>query len=143
MSLRNPLQKMSKSDNQEMSRINLSDSSDDIRNKIRKAVTDCNSEITYDPITRPGVGNLISIYSAITGLSHGDVVDLFVGKETVQLKDSLVEVIVEHLTPLRQELERLDRDEGFVVKVLEQGAVAASESAAQTMSLMRQTIGID
>ncbi len=143
MSLRNPLQKMSKSDNQEMSRINLSDSSDDIRNKIRKAVTDCNSEITYDPITRPGVGNLISIYSAITGLSHGDVVDLFVGKETVQLKDSLVEVIVEHLTPLRQELERLDRDEGFVVKVLEQGAVAASESATQTMSLMRQTIGID
>ena len=143
MSLRNPLQKMSKSDNQEMSRINLSDSPDDIRNKIRKAVTDSNSEITYDPKARPGVSNLVSIYSAITELSRSDVVELFVGKETVELKDSLVEVLVEHLTPLRHELVRLDEDEGFIEEVLVRGAVTASERANQTMTLLRKTLGID
>ena len=57
MSLRNPLQKMSKSDNQELSRINLTDSSDEIRNKVRKAVTDSTGRITYDQTTRPGVSN--------------------------------------------------------------------------------------
>ena len=68
MSLRDPFQKMSKSDNMEGSRINLNDSPDHIRKKVRKAVTDCTSEITFSPDKRPGVSNLISIYSAVTKL---------------------------------------------------------------------------
>lgn len=143
MSLRNPLQKMSKSDNQEMSRINLSDSPDEISKKIRKAVTDCDSEVTYDPSVRPGVSNLVSIYSAATGLSHDSVVEAFAGRQTVELKDELVQVLVEHLSPVRQELERLDREEGFVKEVVKRGATEATEHAQQTMSLVKHTLGID
>ena len=143
MSLRNPLQKMSKSDNQELSRINLSDSPDEIRNKIRKAVTDCESRITYDPETRPGVSNLVSIFSTITGQSHDQTVNSFIGQETLDLKDSLIDVLVDHLTPIRRELERLDAEEGYVKDVLEKGAASANERANQTMTLVRKTLGID
>ncbi len=143
MSLRNPLQKMSKSDNQETSRINLSDSPDQIKMKIRKAVTDCQSEVTYDPETRPGVSNLVAIYSAVTGLKQQEVVDMFIGKDTLQLKDSLTDVLVDHLRPVREELERLDREEGYVREVLHKGGVRADECARETMGLVKGTLGID
>ena len=143
MSLRNPLQKMSKSDNQELSRINLSDSPDEIKKKIRKTVTDCQSQVTYDPDTRPGVSNLVSIYTAVTGLQQQEVVDMFVGKDTLQLKDALTDVLVDHLKPVREELERLDREEGYVREVLDKGGIRADECARETMGLVKTTLGID
>lgn len=142
MSLRSPLHKMSKSDNQETSRINLSDTPDEIHNKIRKSVTDCESRVTFDPHTRPGVSNLVSIYSAITGLTHDEVVELFIGKQTVELKDALVGILVEHLAPIRQELTRLDNEDGFVREVLDNGAKMASERAQETVALVHTTLGI-
>ncbi|XP_019851391.1 PREDICTED: tryptophan--tRNA ligase, mitochondrial-like isoform X2 [Amphimedon queenslandica] len=94
MSLRNPLQKMSKSDNQEMARIDITDTPDQVHNKIRKAVTDCTSAVTFEPEERPGVSNLVSMYSALSGKTTDEVVEDFTGKETVELKDGLTQVIM-------------------------------------------------
>lgn len=142
MSLRNPLQKMSKSDNQELSRINLSDTPDQIRNKIRKSVTDCVSNITYDPDTRPGISNLISIYSAITGATHQEVVDLFIGKQSVDLKDALVDIVTDHLKPIRETLMRMEDDLGYVETVLDEGARKAELQATETMFELKCLLGL-
>lgn len=72
-SLRDPSKKMSKSDPDPKSRISLNDSVDNIVNKIKKAVTDFNSDVTYDPHNRPGVSNLISIHSFVTGKSVEEI----------------------------------------------------------------------
>jgi tryptophanyl-tRNA synthetase len=143
MSLRNPLQKMSKSDNQDFTRINLDDGPDAIRNKIRKAVTDSTPEVTYDPSTRPGVSNLVTIYSAITGLGLDDVVREFERKQTIDLKDSLSEIIIDHLTPLQEKMNALYNNGDYIEDVLSQGAKTAKEKALETLRDIRNTIGID
>ena len=143
MSLRNPLQKMSKSDNQDLTRINLDDPPDTIRIKLRKAVTDCTSEITYDPINRPGVSNLVSIYSSITGTSPDQVVEEFVGKETVLLKDVLADIIIDHLKPIQDKMVALEQDGSYVTEVLKVGAEKAQSYAQDTLYEVKKILGID
>lgn len=142
MSLRNPLQKMSKSDNQEMSRIDLSDTPDEIRKKVRKAVTDSQSQITYDPEGRPGVSNLVSIYSALTSMTHEEVCTKFEGRETIHFKEELSEVIVDKLEPIRQETLRLEKDPGYIDQVLKSGAQQATQLAESTMQEVKSLLGI-
>ena len=141
-SLRSPLHKMSKSDNQERSRINLTDSPDVIREKVRKAVTDCDSEVTYDPTARPGVSNLVSIYSAFTGLSPEEVCTKFQGKETVSLKDELVEVLNESLGPIREATISLESNEDYVESVLQEGARKAMEVAQLNLDQVKRLVGL-
>ena len=142
MSLRDPFQKMSKSDNMEGSRINLNDSPDHIRKKMRKAVTDCTSEITFSPEKRPGVSNLISIYSAVTGLSPSEVTSQFVGKETVDFKDSLAEVLIEHLKPIQEKLTQYNANQEYVDDVLRKGSEKATEEACKTMAEIKTILGL-
>ena len=143
MSLRNPLKKMSKSDNQELTRVNLDDTPEQVYNKIRKSVTDCTSEITYDPVNRPGVSNLVEIYSAITGSEPQDIVEQFIGKDTVALKDSLADVIINHLKPLQIKMKELSNDEGYIEEVLAIGANKAREKAIETLTDIKKLLGID
>ncbi len=142
MSLRNPLQKMSKSDNQELSRINLSDSPDEIKKKIRRTVTDSNSRTTYDPADRPGVSNLVSIYSAMTGQSPIDICSAFEGRQTVDLKDELAEVLIERLSPIREEIDHLENNPSYVDRVLAEGAERAGQIAEDNMKDMKRVLGI-
>lgn len=142
MSLRDPFQKMSKSDNIELSRINLNDSPDLIKKKVRKAVTDCTSEITFSPEERPGVSNLVSIYSAITVLSPTDVAEQFVGKETVDFKHSLAEVIIEHLKPIQQKLAQYNASPEYVDDILRKGSEKATEEACRTMADVKTVLGL-
>ena len=142
MSLRNPLQKMSKSDNQEASRINLTDSPDEIRKKIRKAVTDSNSRITYEPDDRPGVSNLVSIFAAFSEMSHDEVCGRFEGKQTVDLKDELGELLVEKLGPIRERIDELDKEGGYVEQVLRKGADKAKELAEQNLKSLMKLMGV-
>lgn len=143
MSLRNPLQKMSKSDNQEMTRIDLTDTPDVIHNKIRKAVTDCTSAVTYEPENRPGVSNLVSIYSALSEKSTDEVVQEFIGKETVELKDSLSELIISHLKPIQERIKELEEDEGHIEQILTNGAARARERAEETIREVKCLLGVD
>ena len=142
MSLRNPLQKMSKSDNQEVSRINLTDSPDEIRKKIRKAVTDSTSRITYDPVERPGVSNLVSIYAALADLSHEEVCERYVEKQTVDMKNDLGELLVEKLGPISERIHRLESDVGYVDEVLREGVEKAKALAEENLKSIMNLMGV-
>ena len=142
MSLRNPLQKMSKSDNQDMTRINLSDSPDEIRNKIRKAVTDSTGQVTFDPKERPGVSNLISIYSALIGSTPEEICRKFEGRQTADLKDELAEVLISELAPIRQETNRLEASRDYVLQVLREGQDRAREIAEPNLSEVKDIMGL-
>ena len=142
MSLRNPLQKMSKSDNQDMTRINLSDSPDEIRNKIRKAVTDSTGRVTFDPKERPGVSNLVSIYSALIGSTPEEICRKFEARQTVDLKDELAEVLINELAPIRQETNRLQASRDYVLQVLREGKDRAREIAEPNLREVKDIMGL-
>ena len=141
-SLRNPLQKMSKSDNQELSCVNLSDPPDLLVKKIKRAVTDFEGRVTYEPETRPGVSNLVTIYAAMSGLTHQQVCQEFAGKQTAEFKLSLGDLLVEKLTPIRQELSRLEADPGYVDSVLQEGAEKARKLAQENLATIKQQMGL-
>lgn len=140
-SLRAPEKKMSKSEADSKSRIELTDSSDDIIRKIRKSVTDMKSAITYDPVERPGVSNLIQIYSIISGLSTDQVCQQFTGKETVHLKKELGELLAEYLKPIRMRILEYSNDRQYLEAVLRDGAAKATTIAEETFSQVQQVIG--
>jgi tryptophanyl-tRNA synthetase len=142
MSLRNPLQKMSKSDNQEASRINLTDSPDIIRKKIRKAVTDSTGRVTFEPTERPGVSNLISIYGALAELSHSEVCERFEGKQTVDLKDELAELLVDKLQPICDRILELEGEPGYIDQVLRDGADKAKPIAIENLDSIMRLMGL-
>ena len=142
MSLRNPLQKMSKSDNQELSRINLSDPPDRIRTTVRKAITDSVGEVSYDLTERPAVSNLVAIYAAVTGLSHEDICTKYQGKQTVDFKDELAEVLIEKISPIQKKMMYLERNLEYVDKVLCEGAEKAKELANTNLNQVKQLLGL-
>src|SRR6185369_15520037 len=129
MSLRDPTKKMSKSDSLDQSRINLNDSATAISSKIRKSVTDTTQGITFEPITRPGISNLVSIFAAIKGSSIEQIVEEFRTSNTKTFKDALIDTLVERLMPIQKEIEHLRLDEGYVQQVLKDGADKAFEIA--------------
>ena len=142
MSLRNPLQKMSKSDNQEMSRINLTDLPDEIRKKVRRAVTDSTGRVTFDPTTRPGVSNLVSIYGAVTGLSHDKICERFEGKQTVHLKDELAEVLIQELCPIQEQIVQLEGNMDYVEGVIKEGTERATAMAEENLNEIKRIVGM-
>lgn len=142
-SLRAPLKKMSKSEADTKSRIELTDSPDEIVRKIRKAVTDMTSEVTYDPVGRPGVSNLIEIYSIISHLSTEQVCQQFQGKETFQFKVELGDLLAEYVKPIRERILRYSHDRHYLESVLMEGAAKASKIAEETFLQVQQVIGSD
>eukprot|EP00035_Acanthoeca_spectabilis_P005827 m.117772 g.117772 ORF g.117772 m.117772 type:complete len:406 (-) comp13210_c0_seq1:184-1401(-) len=141
MSLRNPENKMSKSDRAQGSRIDITDSVDTVRTKLRKAVTDSLGEIHYDPKGRPGVSNLIEIYCAATGHSPVETEIAFKGCNTLEFKEGVATAVSEHLAPIQAEYARLETDPGFVMQVLDRGAQTAAAMAEQTMVEVRRAVG--
>ncbi|TSV41635.1 Tryptophan--tRNA ligase, mitochondrial [Bagarius yarrelli] len=140
-SLRDPASKMSKSDPQTLATIFLTDTPDDIVFKIRRAVTDFTSEVTFDPVGRPGVANLVSIHAAVTGQAVEDVVRLANGLDTGKYKTVVAEAVVQRLEPIRQEIQRLKADKCHLEKVLAEGAEKARSLAAPVMQEVRKRVG--
>ncbi len=129
-SLRDPSSKMSKSDPQKLATVFLTDTPDDIVLKIRRAVTDFTSEVTYEPESRPGVSNLVSMHAAVSGQSVEEVVRLAEGMDTGQYKNVVAEAIVQKLQPIRLEIQRLRADRGHLESLLAKGAENARSLAA-------------
>jgi len=142
MSLRDPTKKMSKSDSLDQSRINLNDSATAISSKIRKSVTDTTQGITFEPITRPGISNLVSIFAAIKGSSIEQIVEEFRTSNTKTFKDALIDTLVERLMPIQKEIEHLRLDEGYVQQVLKDGADKAFEIAERNKKEIYKYIGL-
>uniref|UniRef100_A0A3Q0RF86 Tryptophan--tRNA ligase, mitochondrial n=1 Tax=Amphilophus citrinellus TaxID=61819 RepID=A0A3Q0RF86_AMPCI len=140
-SLRDPSAKMSKSDPQTMATVTITDSPDDIALKIRRAVTDFTSEVTFDPETRPGVSNLVTIHAAVAMISVQEAVSQARGLDTGAYKKLVSEAVIQRLTPIREEIERLRADRAHLEQVLAQGTRRARELAAPVLAEVRQRVG--
>ena len=144
-SLRNPSKKMSKSEQSEKGRIELTDSPDKIADKIKKAVTDFTSELTYDPINRPGVSNLLDIQLALyDDIDLDDILeDSFLrAEDTGQYKVRLSQLVADKLAPIREETIRFQADTGYLMDVLRDGADRASNIAAETLDEVKRNVGL-
>ncbi|XP_054871517.1 tryptophan--tRNA ligase, mitochondrial isoform X2 [Amphiprion ocellaris] len=140
-SLREPSAKMSKSDPQTMATVFLTDSPDDVALKIRRSVTDFTSEVTFDPENRPGVSNLVSIHAAMATISVEEAVSQATGLDTGAYKQLVTEAVVQRLTPIRLQVERLRSDPAHLEHVLAQGASRARELAAPVLEEVKQRVG--
>jgi tryptophanyl-tRNA synthetase len=140
MSLQDPTAKMSKSDDNPRNYISLLDPPDQARNKIKRAVTDSGSEVTYDE-SRPGITNLVSIYSAITGDSYDAISERYAGKGYAPFKSDLADLVVEFLTPLQERYHAIRSDKAGLEQILSDGADQAFRRARKTVSKVYRKIG--
>ena len=140
MSLADPEKKMSKSDENENATVRILDPRDVIIRKFKRAVTDSGSEIRYAE-DKPGVSNLISIYSAFTGKTIEEVEREFDGKGYGDFKLAVGEACADALAPVQAEFARLTADKAYLESVMRNGAEAAAHDAARTMSKVRRKIG--
>ncbi|KNG80103.1 tryptophan--tRNA ligase [Aspergillus nomiae NRRL 13137] len=143
MSLKEPTLKMSKSHADSRSRILLTDSSDDIHRKVKAALTDSDTSITYDPVRRPGVSNLIEILSHLDARSCDDLSLEYKSVSLRALKEDLASRISGHLQGIRERYYSLMEDNsGYLDTVTEQGAQAARANADVTMKQVKKAMGL-
>ena len=140
MSLQDPTKKMSKSDPEECF-ISLLDDADTVRRKIRRAVTDSDAEIRYDPENKPGVSNLLSIITALTGEGMDAVCAEMEGKGYGDLKNRTADAVIAALDPLQAEYKRLIADKQFLLDTLLSGAEKANYLATKTLRKVQKKIG--
>ncbi|KAH7947874.1 hypothetical protein HPB52_016430 [Rhipicephalus sanguineus] len=102
--LRDPTKKMSKSSDDPRSYVALDDPPEAVRKKIKRAITDCTSKVTYEPESRPGVANLVALHSLLTGLSPEEVCLQAEGLDTGQFKLVVADAAVSFLEPIQQRM---------------------------------------
>jgi tryptophanyl-tRNA synthetase len=144
MSLRDGAAKMSKSDPSEASRIHLTDSDDEIAQKIRKAKTDP-EPLPDDPAKldgRPEAKNLVGIMAAITAVTPEAVLAQFAGQGFGAFKPALADAAIALLAPLRERLIELRRDEAALDAILAEGAEKAAALAAPTLAQAYRAVGL-
>jgi tryptophanyl-tRNA synthetase len=143
MSLRDGTKKMSKSDPSDYSRLNLTDDTDTIAQKIRKAKTD------PDPLphdekgleTRPEADNLVGIFAALANKTKAEVLREFGGAQFSSFKAALIELAAGRLGPIGAEMKRLVQDPAYIDAVLGEGAARARAIAAETMRYVKDIVG--
>jgi tryptophanyl-tRNA synthetase len=143
MSLRDGTKKMSKSDASDQSRINLTDSDEQIAQKIRRAKTDPEPLPSEEAglAQRPEAANLVGIYAALADTTPADVLREFGGAQFSTFKAALIERLVTSLGPVRSELTRLLQDPAAIDAVLADGSDRARQIAAKTMKAVKDIVG--
>lgn len=141
MSLQNPASKMSKSDTNPLGTINLLDTEEQIREKIKKAVTDSYSKVSKDQGSE-AIANLLTIYSAFKGISFNKAQDEMEGKAYSELKNSLTEVVLETLLPIREKYEEIRKDEKALRDILDEGREYAISKSSKTLLEVKQKVGL-
>ena len=139
MSLGNPENKMSKSDPDGC--VFLMDKPEDIMRLFKRAITDCDSEVRYDPEHKKGVSNLMTIYSAATGRTFAEIEAEFAGRGYGDFKKTVGEAVVELLRPIREESQRLLADKAYLQSVCESGAQKAAYVAEKTLRKVYKKVG--
>jgi len=143
MSLRDASNKMSKSDVSRYSRILLTDSNDDISNKINKAKSDSLSMPTLisELEKRPEINNLITIYSSISNQEKQSVIDLFSGKEISYFKSELKDITINLIEPIASSIKEIRNNKDFLRDTLETGSIKARERASNTIEEINKLMG--
>ncbi len=139
MSLGNPLDKMSKSDPEGC--VYLMDKPEDIRRKFKRAVTDSETSVRFDPQAKPGVSNLLTIYCSATGKTIAEAEAEFEGQGYGTLKTTVADAVVELLRPIREERQRLLQDKAYLEQVYRMGAQRASHLADRTLTKVHKKLG--
>ena len=144
MDLLNPASKMSKSDEIGNGRILLMEKPEDIMRKFKRAVTDSDTGrcVYFAPEKKPGVANLMQIYSACTGKSFDEIEAEFEGKGYGVFKPAVGEAVVELLRPIREEAEHIIRDKAYLESVCRNGAERASAVAGRTLRKVYKKVGL-
>ena len=140
MSLQEPTRKMSKSDPDDCY-IAILDPEDAIRRKIKRAVTDSDGEIRYDPENKPGVSNLLSIIAAMSNQDIASIVNDLQGQGYGALKSRCTEVVLDTLRPIQAEHARLMADKGYLQSILDENAQRANYLAQKTLRKIQKKVG--
>lgn len=143
MSLQDPTQKMSKSDPNPNGYVAIMDDPSVILKKFKRAVTDSDGLIQFDPVNKPGVSNLLAIYTTFTGKTLPEAEAEFEGKGYGHLKTAVADAVIEELTPVQNEFKRLVSDEAYIRRIMEDGAEQARIAAAATLAKAYHAMGFD
>ena len=142
MSLRDGRAKMSKSEASENSRINLTDDAEAIQQKIRRAKTDSEPGMSFDPENRPEAANLLGIYAALADENVDAVTARFTGKGFAEFKVELAELAAAKLEPIAAEMRRLMASADYIDEVLRKGAERAASIAEPNLAEIKKIIGL-
>ena len=141
MSLLDGTKKMSKSDESELSRINLSDDVDSIRKKIKKCKTDSVLGISYDE-ARPEIYNLLNIFSGVTGRKAEEIAVEYQNFGFGKFKEDLAEAIISKLSPIQNNIKALQSDISYVKKILQDGENKARVAASSNLAEVKKIVGL-
>lgn len=140
MSLQDPTKKMSKSDENEKATIFLSDGDAEIKNKIKRSVTDSGSDVKFSD-DKPGISNLITLYSLATGKNIKEIETEFEGKGYGEFKPAVANAVADYIKPVRTKYEELRKDNKYLKEVLANGAEAARRRAFKTLRKVYKKVG--
>jgi len=142
MSLQEPEKKMSKSDEDKDGTIDLLDSPEEVRRKIKIAVTDSGKEIVFRK-DKPAISNSLTIYSHLTGVSVEELEKRYGGDGGYGgFKRDLAEVVVEFLTPIQEKYQKIRQKESYLEKIFAEGLARAKEISQQTLAEVYQAVGL-
>lgn len=138
----NPLKKMSKSAEDPMGSVFLLDDDATIKKKINRAVTDNDGKVWFDEEAKPGISNLITLYSALSGMPLQTAIEKFTGMERYgDLKKEVIDVVQSVVGPIREEYNRIEKS-GYVDEVLDKGRDRAIEISSKKYELVRSVVGL-
>ncbi|MBE6878111.1 MAG: tryptophan--tRNA ligase [Ruminococcaceae bacterium] len=141
MSLQEPTKKMSKSDANEKSFVLMTDSADVIMKKFKSAVTDSDGVVRYDVENKPGISNLMGIYSVMTGKGFEEIEKEFDGQGYGTFKTAVAESVIDTLRPVQDEYNRILADKPYLEGVLKDGAEKARYQANKLLSKVYRKVG--
>jgi tryptophanyl-tRNA synthetase len=141
MSLQDPTNKMSKSDENQNACIYLNEANEVIINKIKRAVTDSDAEVRFDTEKKPGVSNLMTFYHLATGMSFEDIEKHFAGKGYGDFKLEVGKAVADWISPLRERYNEIIKDKKRLESILTHGAEEAHKVARKTLDKVYKKIG--
>lgn len=142
MSLQDPSKKMSKSDENTKNYISIIDAPKTVAKKIKSAQTDSDTVVTYDVDQKPGLANLLTIYSVLSGESIDSIVSRYEGKMYGHVKVDLADLVVETLNPYREKYEDLMKNKDYLSSMMDQGADKARVRARETLRKVYEFTGL-
>lgn len=142
MNLQEPNKKMSKSDENVNAFVTLQDDRDTIIRKFKRAVTDSDNQVRFDRIEKPGISNLMEIYSCSTGKDYSEIEREFEGKGYGDFKIAVGEVVADHLAPLHQTFHKLQSDKGYVKEIVEKSTKKTQIAANRTLAKVKKKVGL-
>lgn len=142
MSLQDPEKKMSKSDDNKKNFVSIIDDAKEIEKKIKGAATDSGTEIKFDPENKPGLSNLMTIYSVLSGKTTQQLEADYAGKMYGHLKVDLAGVVVDTLKPVKEKYDDLMKNKDYLDELMKSGADRARERSKATLDNVYKTVGL-